>query len=81
MSAAWRSIIRARVRQSTGVPSHRWRLRRRVVQASQGIAPQAGLRLADITLRSGFGDQSHLTRVFSREVCVSPGGVAFQFGR
>jgi AraC family transcriptional regulator len=59
-------------RESTGVPPHRWLLRHRVQRAQAMLRVQA-LPLADIALRCGFADQSHFTRVFSREVGLSPG--------
>ena len=59
-------------RQSTGVPPHRWLMRHRVQRAKELLRRQA-LSLADIALRCGFADQSHFTRVFSREVGFSPG--------
>jgi AraC family transcriptional regulator len=59
-------------RQSTGVPPHRWLLRHRV-QRAQALLRMQALSLADIALRCGFADQSHFTRVFSREVGQSPG--------
>ena len=59
-------------RQSTGVPPHRWLLRHRV-QRAQAMLRTRSLPLADIALRCGFADQSHFTRVFSREVGMSPG--------
>jgi len=59
-------------RQSTGVPPHRWLLQHRVQRAKDLLRTHA-LTLADIALRCGFADQSHFTRVFSREVGFSPG--------
>jgi len=59
-------------RQSTGVPPHRWLLRHRVQRAKELLRQQT-LPLAGIALRCGFADQSHFTRVFSREVGLSPG--------
>ncbi len=56
-------------RQST---AHRWLLKHRVQQAKELLRTRA-LPLADITLRCGFADQSHFTRVFSPEVGVGPG--------
>lgn len=59
-------------RQSTGVPPHRWRLRRRVDRA-QDLLRDPAPSLADIALACGFGDQSHFTRVFAAVVGQSPG--------
>jgi AraC-like DNA-binding protein len=59
-------------RQSTGVPPHRWLLKHRVQQAKTLLRARV-LPLTEIALRCGFADQSHFTRVFSREVGVGPG--------
>lgn len=59
-------------RQSTGIPPHRWLMKHRVEQAKALLRTRA-LPLADIALRCGFADQSHFTRVFSREAGVGPG--------
>jgi AraC-like DNA-binding protein len=45
---------------------------RRVEVAKEKLR-NTGLSLSDIALACGFGDQSHLTRVFTRMVGVSPG--------
>jgi AraC family transcriptional regulator len=58
-------------RQSTGVPTQRSLLRHRVQRAQSMLRTQV-LPLAEIALRCGFADQSHFTRVFSREVGLSP---------
>lgn len=59
-------------RQSTGVPPHKWLLRRRVDHARELLVNPA-LSLSDIALSCGFADQSHFTRVFKAVVGVSPG--------
>jgi transcriptional regulator GlxA family with amidase domain len=59
-------------RQSTGIPPHRYLLKRRVEQAQQLLKDPA-LSLLDVALACGFADQSHFTRVFSASVGVSPG--------
>lgn len=59
-------------RQSTGLPPHRWLMKHRVQKAKDLLRTRA-LPLADIALRCGFADQSHFTRVFSREVGAGPG--------
>jgi AraC-like DNA-binding protein len=58
--------------QSTGVPPHRWLLQRRVERAKE-LLHDAKLSLLDVAVQSGFADQSHLTRVFSRSVGETPG--------
>jgi len=58
-------------RQSTGETPHACLLRYRVAKAKQLLlGPTA---IADIALTCGFGDQSHLTRVFTRHVGIAPG--------
>lgn len=57
---------------STGLPPHRWHLHLRV-KRSQELLMQGEFPLAHIALETGFADQSHFTRVFSRLVGVSPG--------
>jgi AraC family transcriptional regulator len=57
---------------STGLPPHRWHLNLRIEQA-RSMLTEAGASLADIACATGFADQSHFTRVFSRIVGMSPG--------
>jgi AraC family transcriptional regulator len=57
---------------STGLPPHRWHLKMRVERASTMLA-DAGASLADVACATGFADQSHFTRVFSKIVGMSPG--------
>ena len=59
-------------RTSVGLPPHQWLLRQRVSTAKQ-LMTVRGLSLADIAISAGFANQSHLTRVFSTLVGVSPG--------
>ncbi len=58
-------------RQSFGVPPYRFVLKARV-EAAKALIRQHDHALADIALACGFADQSHMTRVFSREVGASP---------
>ncbi len=59
-------------RQSTGTSPHRWLLKRRVENARE-LLSNRGLSLSEVALSCGFADQSHLTRVFTAMVGVSPG--------
>jgi AraC-like DNA-binding protein len=59
-------------RASVGLPPHQWLLRRRVSVAKQLMTVRS-LSLAEIAISAGFSNQSHLTRVFSNLVGVSPG--------
>jgi AraC family transcriptional regulator len=59
-------------RCSMGVAPHNWLLTRRVELAKEKLRDDR-LSLTDVALACGFADQSHLTRVFTRMVGVSPG--------
>jgi AraC-like DNA-binding protein len=59
-------------RQSTGLPPHRWLLQRRI-EAAKALMDDRRQPLAQIALTTGFADQCHFTRVFSKHVGVSPG--------
>ncbi|WP_223974971.1 AraC family transcriptional regulator [Bradyrhizobium sp. RD5-C2] len=58
-------------RTSTGLPPHQWLLRQRVKAAKQ-LMTVAGLSLSEIAISAGFANQSHLTKVFSALVGMSP---------
>ena len=57
---------------TTGVTPHKWLQRYRVKKAqSLWLAPASSI--AEIALKCGFADQSHMTRVFTALVGESPG--------
>jgi AraC-like DNA-binding protein len=58
-------------RVSTGLPPHQWLLHQRVKVAQQ-LMKVRDLPLSEIAISAGFANQSHLTRVFSNVVGVSP---------
>jgi AraC family transcriptional regulator len=58
-------------RISTGLPPHQWLLRQRVKAAKQLMSVR-DLSLSEIAISVGFANQSHLTKVFSAQVGVSP---------
>ena len=58
--------------RSMGVAPHNWLLTRRVELAKEKLR-DGRLSLLDVALACGFADQSHLTKVFTRMVGVSPG--------
>jgi AraC family transcriptional regulator len=58
-------------RQTFGLPPHRWRLAQRVHRARE-LINDTNLTFAEIAQRSGFVDQSHLTRVFGAHLKVTP---------
>jgi AraC family transcriptional regulator len=57
---------------TTGLPPHRWLLRRRVERAKE-LLESTDDGLSEIALICGFADQSHLTRVFQGLAGSSPG--------
>jgi AraC-like DNA-binding protein len=59
-------------KESTGLAPHQWLIRKRV-EVAKAILRNPSLSLAEVALQCGFADQSHLTRVFSRIVGISPG--------
>ncbi len=59
-------------RRSMGVAPHNWLLMRRVEVAKDKLR-NTRLSLSDVALACGFAEQSHLTRVFTGMVGVSPG--------
>jgi len=59
-------------RRTMGVAPHKWLLTRRVEVAKDRLRDNL-LSLPDVALACGFADQSHLTRVFTRIVGLSPG--------
>jgi AraC family transcriptional regulator len=59
-------------RRTIGVAPHNWLLTRRIEVAQEKLR-DTRLSLSDVALACGFADQSHLTRVFTGMVGVSPG--------
>ena len=59
-------------RRTMGVAPHNWLLARRIEVAKEKLRDRR-LSLSDVALVCGFADQSHLTRVFTGMVGVSPG--------
>jgi AraC family transcriptional regulator len=58
--------------RTTGMPPHRWLMKRRVERAKH-LLVTGELELAQIALTCGFVDQSHLNRVFARFEGCGPG--------
>jgi AraC family transcriptional regulator len=65
------AILRA-FRQATGMPPHRWVMKRRIKRAKE-LLLEDELDLAELALACGFADQSHFTRTFARSEGHSPG--------
>ena len=59
-------------RRTVGVAPHHWLVTRRIEVAKEKLR-NTRLSLSDVALACGFADQSHLTRVFTGMVGVSPG--------
>jgi AraC family transcriptional regulator len=57
---------------TTGMPPHRWLTMRRI-ELAKTLLMAGKLSISDIAVSSGFADQSHMSRVFSRIVGVPPG--------
>jgi AraC-like DNA-binding protein len=58
-------------RQSLGTTPHQWLVQRRL-DAAKALIRSCAMPLSNVALSCGFADQSHLTRVFTREVGASP---------
>ncbi len=56
---------------TTGMPPHRWILKRRVERA-KAFLMENDLSLAEVAVRCGFCDQGHLSRVFGRAAGCTP---------
>jgi AraC family transcriptional regulator len=58
-------------RAATGRPPHRYLMERRIELAKSMLLAE-GMSLIDIAARCGFSSQSHLTRVFRKQIGVTP---------
>lgn len=58
-------------RQTMGESPHQFVLRQRVEKA-QKLLKETGFSLAHIALESGFANQSHFTRIFKRQLGITP---------
>jgi AraC-like DNA-binding protein len=58
-------------KQSVGLPPHRYVIRHRV-HAAADMMQRTDLPLTEISLSTGFSDQSHFTRTFVREMGETP---------
>jgi AraC family transcriptional regulator len=66
-----RSYFVRAFKQSTGLPPYRWLSMQRAKHA-KALLRGTTMPIADIAVACGFGDQSHLTRVFSKAFRISP---------
>jgi AraC-like DNA-binding protein len=60
-----------------GITPHAFLIQRRVILAQQLL--RGGQPVAQVAMETGFSDQSHLTRVFARQVGVTPGSYRSAF--
>jgi AraC family transcriptional regulator len=58
-------------RRSFGTTPHQWLVQQRL-EAAKDLIRSCRMPLSTVALSCGFADQSHLTRVFTREVGASP---------
>jgi AraC-like DNA-binding protein/DNA-binding MarR family transcriptional regulator len=66
------SQFRRAFKLSTGISPHRWQTQLRILEA-QELLREGDLSMADLSLATGFAEQSHFSRVFKEVVGVSPG--------
>lgn len=72
------ATVRRAFTAATGLPPHAWHVQRRIDEAKHLLA--RGGTVADVAAMTGFSDQAHLTRHFSRLVGVSPARYAAEAG-
>lgn len=66
-----RSHFARAFKMSMGMAPHQW-LRLQRVEKAKSLLKNSGLSLLEIALSCGFVDNSHFSRVFTREVAVTP---------
>lgn len=59
-------------RATLGVTPHQWLIGLRIERA-QALLEQGDLKISEVAAECGFADQSHFTRVFTRNVKIPPG--------
>jgi len=64
--------------RATGLTPHAYVMQRRIHRARQLIG--SGVQLAEAAANSGFSDQSHMTRLFTRSFGMAPGTYAKAMG-
>jgi AraC family transcriptional regulator len=65
------ALFRKRFTDTTGVPVHSYILKERIERACE-LIDECNLPLAAIAAQCGFSSQSHMTKIFRRELGVTP---------
>lgn len=65
------ALFRKRFTDTTGMPVHSYVLKERIGRACE-LIDECNLPLATIAAQCGFSSQSHMTRIFRRELGVTP---------
>ena len=71
MTGLSRYQVLRRFQRTYGVPPYAWLVQQRAERARMLI--REGLSLSEAAAGSGFADQSHMTRVFTRHFGFTPG--------
>jgi AraC family transcriptional regulator len=72
------SHFKALFKDSTGVPPHKYVVRRRVQLATHLLA-HGNPQLSEVALQAGFADQSHMARCMRRVLGVTPSALLRQY--
>ncbi|HZV78357.1 MAG TPA: AraC family transcriptional regulator [Candidatus Binatus sp.] len=72
------SHFKSLFKDSTGVPPHKYVVRRRVQLATHLLA-RGSPQLSEIALQAGFADQSHMARCMRRVLGVTPSALLRQY--
>ncbi|MGC1527268.1 MAG: AraC family transcriptional regulator [Phormidesmis sp.] len=67
-----RCYFAAKFKQSMGISPHQYVSQQRVEKAKQFLKKSNSLSIADIVLECGFSSQSHLTKVFKKQLGITP---------
>jgi len=65
------SRLHAQFKRAVGLPLHQFVIQQRVKRARE-LLSASKLSVAEIAYRTGFSDQSHLTRVLRRHTGLTP---------
>lgn len=71
--------ISRRFKQSLGCSPHTYLTRIRIEQVKRMLASPRPITLTDIAASCGFSDQAHMTRVFKKQVGLTPGDYRCEF--